>query len=185
VVVAAAFLSPCIAAAQAQSAAPQPDQSLQGSPQGVLILDLERLFDETAFGQRVARDIETRAAELATENRRIESDLIAEERSLTERRPTLSVEEFRELADAFDAKVEAIREEQDGKTRDLQRLRDVEQQRFFGQIGAVLSAIVRERRASVVLDRRSVFLAVDAADVTEEAIARIDAEVGDGSDGED
>ena len=150
------------------------------APAGILTLDVERLFAETAYGRRVVRDIEADAATLATENRRIEAELIDEERALTDRRASLSVEEFRTLADAFDTKVDRIREEQDGKTRELQRRREVERQRFFGQIGPILSALVQERRAAVVLDRRSVFIAAESVDVTVEAIARIDAEIGDG-----
>lgn len=149
-------------------------------PTQVLTIDLERLFEDTAYGRRVSREIEARATELATENRRIEAELIEEERALTEQRADLSVEEFRALADAFNVKVDRIRQEQDGKTRDVQQLRDVERQRFFGQIGPVLSALVRDRRAAVVLDRRSVFISAESADVTDEAISRIDAEIGDG-----
>lgn len=160
-----------------QTATSEPVQA----PAQVVILDLERLFDETAYGRRVAREIELRATSLASENRRIEAELRTEERDLTERRATLSVDEFRTLADAFNEKVDRIRQEQDGKTRDVQRLREGERQRFFSQIGPVLSALVLEREASVVLDRRSVFIAAESADITDEAIARIDREIGDGA----
>ena len=133
------------------------------------------------YGRRVAREIEDRATALAAENRRIEAELTEEERVLTEQRPSLTVEEFRELADAFDAKVDRIRQEQDGKTREVQQLGEVERQRFFGQIGPILSALVRDRRAAVVLDQRSVFISAESVDVTDEAISRIDAEIGDGA----
>ena len=58
-------------------------------------------------------------AELATENRRIEADLEAEEQELTELRNTLPAGEFRLLADAFDAKVQETRAAQAAKGRAL------------------------------------------------------------------
>ncbi|MEM9342639.1 MAG: OmpH family outer membrane protein [Pseudomonadota bacterium] len=159
-----------------------PSAAQEVSPSAtVLTIDPERLFAETAFGRRAIGEIEQRATELATENRRIEGELIAEERDLTDRRPTLPVEEFRALADAFDAKVDEIRAAQDAKLREVQGLREEAQQAFFGQIGPILAQILNERQALVVLDRRSVFAASEAADITDLAIARIDAEIGDGS----
>ena len=140
------------------------------------------MFAETAFGQRVLRAIEEQSNTLARENRQIEAELIAEERALTDQRATLSVEEFRALADAFDEKVQRLREEQDAKTRDIQGLRDSERQRFLGEIAPILSQLIRERGASVVVDRRSVFLSAARVDITDDAITMIDAELGDGTD---
>lgn len=155
----------------------------EAAASAIVTIDPERLFTETDYGARVQREIEARAQALATENRRIEAELTAEERELTERRPELPIDEFRALADAFDAKVDRIREEQDAKTREVQQLRDVERQRFFGQVGPVLAALVEEIGAAVVLDRRTVFLSLDAVDITDEAIEAVNREIGAGGAG--
>ncbi len=147
----------------------------------VLVLDPERLFEQSAWGQAALSRIEAESAALVAENRRIEAELIAEERALTEQRATMEVEDFRALADTFDEKVQRLRAEQDAKTRGVQSLREEEQERFFGLIAPILSDLVRSRGATVVLDRRSVFLAVTAADITEEAIAAVDAQLGQGT----
>jgi len=84
-------------------------------------------------------------------------------------------DEFRALADAFDERVQKLRDEQDAKTRELQRMREQERQNFLRQISPILGEIVRERGAVVVLDRRSVFLSADTIDITQEAIDRINA----------
>ncbi len=149
-------------------------------PAGVWTVDPDRLYAETLLGQRIRANLEARAAELSRENRRIEAELIAEERELTERRATLSVEAFRQLADAFDAKVSRIREEQDAKTRDIQRLQETGPQSFLGQVVPLLSDMMRERDSAVLLDRRAVFLSFEISDITDEAIARINEELGDG-----
>ncbi len=111
----------------------------------------------------------------AAENREIEAELLAEERELTERRPELPPDDFRALADAFDRKVQLLREQQDEKERELTQFREAERQRFFQEVAPVLSEIVRERRALVILDRRDVFLSADSIDITDEAIRRLDA----------
>ncbi|MEL7104646.1 MAG: OmpH family outer membrane protein [Pseudomonadota bacterium] len=141
----------------------------------VLVIDQERLFSESQLGAAALSEIETAALELAAENRRIEAELLAEEQALTQQRAEMSPAEFSGLADAFDAKVQRLRDEQDTKSRALTRARDEAQQAFFGDVGGILSAIARERGAVVMLERRQVFLSVDVIDVTDEAIERINA----------
>lgn len=141
----------------------------------ILTLDQERLFAQSRAAAQVSAEIEARAEALAAENRVIETELVAEELALTEQRPGMDPDEFRALADAFDEKVQAIRDEQDAKARELQRLRDEERQAFLQRITPVLAMIARERGAFVVLDRRSVFLSAEQIDITAEAVRRIDA----------
>jgi Skp family chaperone for outer membrane proteins len=143
-------------------------------PPPILTIDGDRLLEDSAFGRQLSREFESRARDLAAENRQIEEELVAEERDLTERRDDLPPEEFRTLADAFDAKVQMLRQRQDQKERELTQSRDAERQRFFQQVAPVLSEIVRERGALVILDRRNVFLSADSIDITDEAIRRFD-----------
>jgi len=45
----------------------------------------------------------------------------------------------------------------------------------------IISQIARERRAVVIIERRSVILSADTIDITAEVIARINAAIGDDS----
>lgn len=150
----------------------------QGSTPVIVVIDQERLFEESVLGLQVARQLEERSAELAVENRAIEAELIAEERDLTERRSELDPVEFRTLADAFDEKVDRLRSEQDAKTRELVAIRDAGQQNFSQSVGPILLDYMRRSGASVMVDRRSVVAATDRVDVTDELIAEIDAQFG-------
>ena len=158
-------------------AAPVLAQQVQ-SP--VLTIDSERLYRGSDFGQRVLRDIELRTRALAEENRRLEAQLEAEEKALTEQRPDLAPEEFRALADAFDARVQAIRRERDAETRVVSELLDQNRERFLQVATPILEDIMREAGAAVVLEVRSVFSSANAIDITDLAIARINAKLGDG-----
>ncbi|KAA0921203.1 OmpH family outer membrane protein [Aquicoccus porphyridii] len=155
------------------------DLGLPDSP--VLTVDLNRLFNETLFGERVASELEAESAVLAAENRRIEAELTAEEKELTERRDAMTPAAFREAADAFDAKVQRIRAEQEAKARALADENENAQRRFLGAARPVLERLMLESGASVLLDTRAVLLSSDAVNVTDAAVDRIDDAIGDGS----
>ena len=148
----------------------------------ILTISPERLYAESAFGQRIAREIEEEGAAIAAENRQIEAELMAEERELTDLRDTLTPEEFRDRADAFDEKVQQLRREQDEKARALGQRSDEARRALLTAAQPVLSQLMLESGAVAVLDRRAVLLSADTVDITVEAIARVDAQFGEGAD---
>lgn len=158
--------------ALAQEAAP----GAVSSP--MLMIDQERLFVESAFGRAVLARETAAASTLAAENAEIEAKLVARELELTERRATLSAEEFTGLAEAFDAEVVRIRAEQDAKLLGLNRGREADRQEFFRAAIPVLGELLVERKAVAVIDKSALILALSAIDVTDEAIAKVDAALG-------
>lgn len=139
----------------------------------VLTIDQDRLFSETRLGAGKLEALEQAAQALSAENNAIETELIAEERRLTEQRSTLPAQEFRALADEFDQRVQRIRGEQDEKARSLSRQGEEARAAFFQEVAEIISNIVREKGALVVIDRRDVFLSADRIDITDEAIQRV------------
>ena len=154
-------------------------QSVAAAP--VLVIDSERLFLKSDFGIRVAREIEAGSSALASENRRIEAELATEEQELTERRATLSPGAFQPLADAFDTRVQETRQAQAAKSRALNAQLEQEREAFLNVAGPVLEELMREVGASVVLDRRTVFISAHSADITGAAIIRLNARLGQGA----
>ncbi|MGV6847770.1 MAG: OmpH family outer membrane protein [Marinibacterium sp.] len=157
-------------------------QDLPKNP--ILTIDSDRFFADSEFGRRIAATIEAESADLAAENRRIEAELTAEEKDLTARRATTPPEEFRALADAFDAKVQTIRQTQDAKARALTERRDADRVTFLRAAQPVLEDILNETGATVILERNSVFFSSNASDITDRAIAGINASIGSGADPE-
>lgn len=147
----------------------------------ILTISSDRVFAESDFGKRIAAEIEEDSARLAAENRRIEAELQSEEKSLTEQRATMSPENFRALADVFDAKVQAFRNAQDAKTRALTQRREEARSVFIEAILPVLAQLMRETGADVILERSTVFLSSNASDITDIAIVRVNEAIGDGS----
>lgn len=161
-------------------ATPAQAQQLGEVVSPILTLDREALFSGTLYGKRVNAELEAASNELAAETRRIEAQLEAEERELTEQRATLPVDEFRALADAFDDKVQALRDERESAQEEAVRQIETAQANFFNRIGPILGQLVRERGAVMILDRRAILLTAADVDITQAAIARIDAVLGDG-----
>jgi len=153
----------------------------QQNPSGVYILGQDRLFGQSEFGLRVRATIDARNAALGDENQRMAGDLEAEELALTEQRPTLSAAEFRELADVFDAKVEAIRTGQAQKNVELARWAEDEQKRFFEAAIPVIVQMFEEIGAVAFLDERSVIISAERIDITAAAITRVNEAIGDGA----
>ena len=148
----------------------------------VLTIDSERMFAESAFGLRVIEEFNTQSRALEAENGRIEAELIAEEKELTEKRASLPVQEFRALAEAFDQKVEAIRLQQNNKSRALNQTRDAARRQFLSAVQPVLAKLMTDTNAAIIVEQRTVFISRLSIDVTALAIERLNAEIGDGSD---
>ena len=147
----------------------------------ILLIDRERLFRDSAYGQRLAQVIEEERQRQQAETRRIEDELKAEELALTQERDSLSPEAFRARADAFDAKVQKLRQDRDTAEQQLLDQIDRTKTLFLQQARPVLAQILREMGAQLILDRRVALLAVNEIDITDMAIARIDAQFAAGA----
>lgn len=140
----------------------------------ILVIDFERLYIESALGQQVEEELNDKRRELAFEQRAIEAELEAEEKALTERRATLTPEEFRPLADAFDKKVQEIRRDRTAKIRELDLQLGKDRDMFVQAAKPVLERMMIESGAAVVLELRATFLSVNSIDITDQAIQRLD-----------
>jgi len=176
-------VSSCVFGVALLLCAPEPASAQQlgtvRSP--ILTIEAERLFAESAFGQRLSEEREAESAVLSAENRRIEAELTQEELELTERRAGMDPDAFRILADAFDEKVQDIRRTQDAKARALNQQIEADRVTFFQSAAPLLEQVMRDAEAAVILERGSVFLSLNATDVTDLAIMRINAAIGDGA----
>lgn len=161
----------------AQVAPPQ----VQGVPSTtVLTVDSDVMYAQSLFGLRVTQEIAAEEAVLLAENRRIQAELTAEERELTNQREGMDPKAFRAIADAFDARVVQIRNEQEQKALNIELRRQREQEAFIRAASPILTALMQEAGANVIFERRDVLLSNPAIDVTAQAIKRLNEMLGDG-----
>lgn len=147
----------------------------------IATLDQDRLYVSSAFGKALEAKALAASQALAAENRRIEAELSAEENALTEQRATMSAAAFEPLAKAFDEKVEKRRADQAAKVEALKAERDADRKAFFQAAVPILVDLMQQMGASAVLDKQAVILSFDTIDMTDRAIAALDARLGDGS----
>ena len=146
----------------------------------VLVVDTDRLWQRSAFGLRATSEHERRLSELAAENLLVNETLAAEEQSITIRRSEIEADAFRELADAFDEKVQQTRTTQLDKNRSLLSRYEQEQEAFFRAATPVFEQIMLDSGAAVILERRSVLFDDARVDITDRAIALLDETIGTG-----
>ncbi|MDO5657066.1 MAG: OmpH family outer membrane protein [Paracoccus sp. (in: a-proteobacteria)] len=147
----------------------------------VLAIDPDRLFAASAWGRRAQTLLEAQAAEIAAENERLERQFTADEQALTAARDSLAPDEFRRRAEAFDVSAQSVRRERAEALRGLSERADAERAAFLDAAVPVIAQVMEEHGASVLLDRRTIFLADERIDITGELMGRIDAQLGDGA----
>ncbi|MFD2175289.1 OmpH family outer membrane protein [Rhodobacter lacus] len=156
-------------------AAPPQDVALP-----VLTLDFERLFETTRWGKRIISDLARDRAALRAENNRISDALVAEEKALTDRRATLAPGAFRAEADAFDERATGIRAAQKAKDQALTQGLAQHRQAFYAAVAPLMDELLARRGAVVLLDRRAIIRGLEAADITDDLAALVDARLGTG-----
>ena len=151
------------------------------APPQILTLDQDHLYAASKFGKALEAQALASTQLLAAENRKIEADLAAEEAALTDQRATVTPAAFQTLADAFDAKVEKIRADQEAKATALKTEREARRKQFFDAAVPVLADLMRQSGAYAILNHDAVVLSFDSIDVTDRAITALDAKLGDGT----
>jgi len=171
----------CLAGgAQAQAQAPAQAQTARAEVQAVirspvLTLNYEQFIAGSQMGQQMSANYEAECARLEAANAEIASQLEAEELALTKARDTMQPDAFRKAASDFDEKVQKIRQERRDAETILARKRDDLRSRFEQAAVPVLSALMREAGAAVILEVRSTVLSLEQVDITDLAIQRLDA----------
>jgi len=140
----------------------------------ILVIDLDRAYETSLFGKSMRAQFRQNNQALAAENAVILNALKDEELQLTEDRAALSAEEFAAAAAAFDEKVQKIRNAR------LEKIRQVDEQfknlkpLFFQRIEPFFDLVMREFKATVILEKSSVLRSIEGIDITDLLVERVD-----------
>ena len=177
------FIRVLLVAAFAAAAGTVPAQEQDQTvviPSPIMVVDFERIFGETLYGQRIAQEINAERERVQAENDRIAAELLAEESALTEARGTMDLDAFRLAAAAFDERAQSVRASREAEQTRLLELRDDERAKFVERIQPLINAMMVQRGAVVTMDRRAVIQAIGSANATDAAITMINETLGDG-----
>ncbi len=144
-------------------------------PPPFLFINQERILPGSRRGQALLAEEDEAREALVAEARAIDAAFEQEELALNERRDQLSPEEFRELAADFDRRVIQARQDQDDKSAELARTVDLERRQFYASVAPILVDLMDRYGANAILDEKSVLLAAQKLNITNEVIAEIDA----------
>lgn len=139
-----------------------------------LYLNEERILTGSRTGAALLEQEAAARDALRAEARRIEAAFEEEERRLTERRAEMEPEDFRKLADEFDARVVEARRQQDERAAQLAQEFDQKRREFYADVGPALVGLMERLGAMAILDEQSVLLADQSINITDEVIAEID-----------
>ena len=140
----------------------------------ILVVDLDRAYETSLFGKSMRAQFRQNNQALAAENALILNALKDEELQLTEERAALSAKEFAAAAAAFDEKVQEIRNAR------LEKIRQVDEQfknlkpLFFQRIEPLFDLVMREFKATVILEKSSVLRSIEGIDITDLLVERVD-----------
>lgn len=141
----------------------------------ILIVDMQRIKTDSAAGRdMLAKSENIRVIireELAERERAVRED----EQQLAVDRPALEQQEFRDRVVSFEAQVIRNREYAEQESRRLQLLLSKASELLRKKATQVLTVIMRERGAKLLLDSSQIVLSVDSLNITDEAITRLDA----------
>lgn len=143
-------------------------------PKPVLILDQEKLFNDSQLGRAISLGIALKRTALIQESRELDLAFENEEMQLTETRIDMTAEDFRILSEDFDRRVQEARVTQLGKDKLMQQEIDGQRRRFLTLAVPYLSEIMLKYFAGAIVDQRSVVVFNRDMDITDEAITLLD-----------
>lgn len=158
---------------------PRDDGAVVVAP--LLTVDQDALFTGSAWGRRVQAELDAQGRRVSAENEHLTEQLAAEEAELTERRPEMEPAEFRQAAEAFDLRATQIRRERAQVVQELNAQAEADRAAFYQAALPVMGELMAARGAVAVLDRRTVFVSLDAIDITDDLIELLDETLSDGA----
>ena len=141
---------------------------------GILVVDLERAYETSKFGQSMRDAFNLKNKSFNQENMKILNSLKNEEIQLTEDRANLSPNAFATAAEAFDVKVQKIRKNRLEKMRVVEDNFKLLKQIFLREVDPLFDMFMRKFKASAILESNSVVRSVQAIDITDLLIERVD-----------
>ena len=132
----------------------------------ILVLDIRKVLKESSAGQFILGRYKEEIIALNNEFNILQTQLIAEEQELRDVRPTMDVDAFVKLAEAFDKKSTQTREEYRARKQSI----DDQLNEYTDRLARILSQyagkVMEEKGASLVLMKNQVIVSSNAIDIT-------------------
>ena len=132
----------------------------------VLVLDIRKVLTESSAGQFILDRYKNELTALNNEFNILQTQLIAEEQNLRDLRPTMDVDPFVKLAEAFDKKSTQTREEYRARKQSIDDRLNEYTDRLARILSQYAGEVMEEKGASLVLMKNQVIVSSNAIDIT-------------------
>jgi Skp family chaperone for outer membrane proteins len=136
----------------------------------VLYLNQNKVYSESIFGKNLEEMFRNESKKLKEQNRQLTKELEIEEQRLTNEREGMALDEFKILAQSFNARVEKVRKEQKEKSDILKYKLEEERKYFFNAVYPLLLEFVAKTNATGILDSSAFIVGNSKLDVTNNVI---------------
>jgi outer membrane protein len=160
-----------LAAQPAFAASPPP-------PAKVLVLDRVAVLQGSKVGRDIARQLQALNVQNRTSFDAQQKALAAEQQQIRQQVAIMAADQRQKREEAFTAKVRTAEESAQRKAAQIQQASQTSSQAVAQALGPIVSDIVKERGANLVLDKQAVIYAnSNAFEITADAVARLDAKM--------
>ena len=140
----------------------------------ILVLDIRKVLNDSSAGQFILNLYKEEIVNLNNEFNILQTQLIAEEQELRDVRPTMEIDAFVKLAEAFDKKSTQTREEYRARKQTIDERLNQDTDRLARILSQYAGEVMEEKGASVVLMKNQVIVSSNAIDITSIVMERAD-----------
>ncbi len=152
-----------------------PGLAQQAPPAVIVVVDFNRVTNESAVGRDVSAQMETNRIDLEARALDLNDQLNREQEELNRQRSVIAPEAFEERVRAFTQKQQVARQEIQEKTQQRQVALQQAQLEIQRVLRPIVKDVMEKHGATLVLDKNIVQHHIAGLDVTTEVVEQLDA----------
>jgi outer membrane protein len=164
----------CLAGALAFCSLSAPTQALAAPTVTVIVVDPDRILQESKVGKSVQAQIQEKASSYQKNVSQQEQELYSERQEIEKQRSILAQDAFAVKAKEYEQKVAEAGKKAQNAEREIAQGRNQALGRIINSIEEIVQEIAKERNANLVVTKQSVMFFDPSFDVTEETVKRLD-----------
>ncbi len=148
-------------------------------PVKVGVIDVDRIFMESAAGKEALAKIKKFRDKKIEEAKKLEEELSLLEKQLLEQRFTLSEDKFKAKQKEYEDKKIAYKRFQDDTERELNNLRDDELKKIEEKVFPIINKIGKEKNFALIFNKfnSGLVYAAEEVDITDEVLLTFNTQV--------
>ena len=145
----------------------------QAAQSNILIVDLERVSSDSAAGKNGQSQLQAKAQTVQARVKTLSDQIGAEYQALDKARASMAQEAFQAKVKDLEARRGNAENEVRGRQQDLAQSADYVRRQILDAVNPIITTIMRERGAQMVLVQDATMAYVPSVDVTDEVIKRL------------